>query len=245
MSSDEEYLFPGSTTNEEHAEYAFYDDDEKMTMISNNNLFELGSSVSSDSSVSSSDSNVSSDSNGNDEDVYGFQGLNEEGVKYVYRVCRPDEDIGEAIVCRDENSDRSVSQHVTSGTRHPSRFISTTSSPIVALLWAFYEMNVSSRPRRQQNLRIVRISLDAVSEIPDLAKGCINLNNRKVREHLIPAATARNFAISSNEVLFIGLIPKFCYNIVVNPKCPPDPSEQRLTNYKKNVDGKFMKKLKI
>lgn len=199
--------------------------------ITDNNMFWLDSdtaSVTSDSVVDTSYAR-SGGSNSDDEDFYGFQGIEDE-AEYAYRVCRPDEDISEAIVCNDPNSSRSVSQHVSSGTRIPSHFISTTVEQSIALLWAFYNMQTVTRPRRREPLRIIRIRLNDVRALPDIMNGCVNLNNINIRDHFIQGATARNFARSSRELLFQYRIPSSCYNIVVDPERPRQPPRKRPRN---------------
>ena len=58
---------------------------------------------------------------------YGLQGLDPDAV--LYRACNKDEDISKEILCKDPpNSDRTVEQHIASGSKNPSRHISTTTS---------------------------------------------------------------------------------------------------------------------
>lgn len=140
----------------------------------------------------------------NDENFFGFCDL--EG--YVYRVCRANEVVSNGIYCQDPKSNRTINQHVAHGSTIPSKYISTTASHEVALLWAFYEMNTDCRNPRQEPLPIVKIKL-RVLEDTDVENGCANLNNEKVREHFIKGATHRNFAKASKEVIFTGHIPKF------------------------------------
>lgn len=160
-----------------------------------------------------------------DNDPYGFQGLDDQ-CHYVYRVCRPDEDIDNGIQCSDPNSPRSVAQHVASGSRNPSRFISTTAGELTARLWAFYRLDTPSRSRRPEPLRIIRINLSLVSGTAQ-EEGCVNLNNQMVREHFIRGAIHRNYARSSGEVLFQYSIPRHMYDIMQNPERPPQPPRKR------------------
>lgn len=159
------------------------------------------------------------------DDPYGFQGLLDE-CQCVYRVCRPDEDIENGIQCSDPNSGRSVAQHVASGTRHPSHFISTTADESTARLWAFYRMDTPSRSQRPEPLRIIRIYLDRVRGTAQ-EEGCVNLNNQEVREHFIGGAIHRNYARSSREVLFQYTIPREMYDIMSNPQKPARPPKKR------------------
>ena len=54
---------------------------------------------------------------------------------YVYRVLRPDEDPHGNLSCKDSGSNRSLAQHIETGLRIPSKFISTTSSLETAKMW--------------------------------------------------------------------------------------------------------------
>lgn len=161
---------------------------------------------------------------GNCNDPYGFQGLIDES-QYVYRVCRPDEDIENGIYCRAPYSNRTVVQHVASGTRHPSRFISTTADELTARLWAFFEMDTPDRSERPEPLRIIIIYLDRVRGTA-LEEGCVNLNNQQVREHFIGGTTHRNYAQSAREVLFQYTIPREMYDIWEYPQRPAQPPKK-------------------
>lgn len=140
----------------------------------------------------------------NDDDFFGFWNL--EG--FVYRVCRPDEDITNGIYCQDPNSNRTINQHVAHGSTIPSRYISTTASHEVALLWAYYEMNTEFRTPRKKPLPVMKIRLK-VLEGTQVEDGCANLTEKKVREHFIKGATHRCYAIASKEVIFTDHIPKY------------------------------------
>ena len=195
-----------------------------MELITDNNMFWLEDVFDSTTDAFSASDDQLSDRN--DEQFFGLQGL-EDLTEYIYRVCPPEQNIEEAIECNDPDSPRTVSQHVTSGSRIPSRFISTTANEETALLWAFYDMQNHSRPLRNTPLTVVRIRLEAARAIANLCEDCVNLNNRQVREHFVRGATARNFAMSSREVLFQYRIPRSCYDVVANPQCPPQPPERR------------------
>lgn len=160
-----------------------------------------------------------------DEEYYGFQGLTDE-TDYVYRVCRADEDISQGIRCVDPTSTRTVAQHVASGTRIPSRYISTTCELSTALLWAFYVMDTQSRYLRPQPLRVVRIHLSR-AQGTELEAGCVNLNCERVREHFIQGAIHRNYARSSREVLFQDHIPPSMFDVIENPTPPPKPQARK------------------
>jgi hypothetical protein len=148
------------------------------------------SSSSDDEDLSSSSDSSSSD----DESYYGLQGLDPGTV--LYRACREDEDTDENIVCKDSDSDRSVEQHIASGSKYPSRFISTTTSSDVVLKWA------------KEGQPIIKIDLSRMTAGMEALDEMINLTNTAVREHFIKGATHRSWAKSSKEVLFQWHIPK-------------------------------------
>ena len=128
-----------------------------------------------------------------DKDYYGLQGLDPNAV--LYRACDKNADINNDIVCKDPNSDRTVEQHIASGSKKPSRYISTTTSSDVVEKWA------------EENQPIVKIYLSRLAGMKELNE-MINLTNTEVREHFIKGAIHRNWAKSSKEVLFQYRIPK-------------------------------------
>ena len=160
--------------------------------------------------------NVSEDPD--DDDYKGFHGL----TGTVYRVCRPDEDLQKDIECRDPNSTRTVEQHVASGRKYPSRFISCTANDEVARLWAYYAMHTKTRAKRKNPLRIIKISVDKLKST-ETEGHCINLTNESVRNHFIKGSTNRSWVISSQEVLFEYSIPKASFAIWPNPPVPDPP----------------------
>lgn len=146
-----------------------------------------------------------------DEDFYGLQGLDPDTV--LYRVCRYDQDTDHDILCKaepgSEEAKRTVNQHINSGSRLASRFISSTVSQDVALQWAFYTKetpnDVKLRPNGPQPIIIIYLS--RMKGMPEL-KNLINLTNKKVREHFVKGITQINRVKSSHEVLFQWRIPK-------------------------------------
>ena len=132
-----------------------------------------------------------------DEDYYGLQGLKEDGV--LYRACLKEQDIDKDIVCKAKpgtpDANRTVEQHIASGSKKPSRFISTTASPAVASKWA-----TDGQP-------IIEIHLSKMAGMKELDE-MIDLTNTAVRERFLKGAINRNRAKSSQEVLFQWRIPK-------------------------------------
>jgi hypothetical protein len=148
-----------------------------------------------------------------DDYFYGFNGLDAPyrhlGQKvYLYRVLREDEFIEDGILCQDKDSNRTVEKHIASGTKYKSKYISTTSSLDVARYWAYFEMNTPERKARKVPLRIVEIDIQLLAGTK-YEKKCINLCNEEVRNHFIKGAIHKNWAKSSQEVLFVEEIPKF------------------------------------
>ncbi|XP_053382190.1 uncharacterized protein LOC128549496 [Mercenaria mercenaria] len=167
-----------------------------------------------------------------DEYFYGFHGLKEEILYRVLRSDESDEVIKNEIVCKDPNSTRTVEQHIASGSKYGSRFISTTTDREVAALWAFYKMETPERKPRDKPLRIVKITVEKLVGT-ETEKKCINLCNKEVREHFIKGATHRSWAISSKEVLFQYRIPKYVQNaelvyyLATDIPKPPQPPPKK------------------
>ena len=128
-----------------------------------------------------------------DKDYYGLRGLDPDAV--LYRACDKNADISKDIECKDPNSDRTVEQHIASGSKKSSRYISTTTSSDVVDKWA------------KEDQPIVKIDLSRLAGMKELNE-MINLTNTEVREHFIKGATHRSWAKSSKEVLFQYRIPK-------------------------------------
>lgn len=118
---------------------------------------------------------------------YGLQGLDPNAE--LYRACNKDADISKGILCKDPNSNRTVAQHIASGSKKPSQYISTTTSSDVVLKWA------------EEGQPLVNIYVSRLDGMETLDK-MINLTDKDVREHFIKGAIHRNWAISSKEVLF-------------------------------------------
>jgi hypothetical protein len=132
-----------------------------------------------------------------DKDYYGLQGLKKDGV--LYRACLKEQDIDKDIVSKAKpgtpDANRTVAQHIASGSKKSSRFISTTASSDVVSNWA-----TEGQP-------IIKIHLSKMAGMKALDE-MINLTNTEVREHFLKGATHRNWAKSSQEVLFQWCIPK-------------------------------------
>ena len=166
-----------------------------------------------------------------DEDYYGLQGLDPSTV--LYRVCRTDQDISADIVCKakpgSQESQRSVNQHINSGSKLASRFISTTASRDVALKWAYYTKETPNDvKKRDEPLSIIEINLSKMSGMQELSD-LINLTNQEVRNHFVSGATQINRVKSSQEVLFQWRIPKtnssgeIVFELWENPPIPKTP----------------------
>ena len=168
-----------------------------------------------------------------DRETYcGFWGLGK-----LYRVCRDDENIENAIKCKAglfrEDRRRTVEQHINSGSENNSRFISTTLSRDVALKWAFYTMeNKYNIQERFTPLRIIKIDISKIP--PETARGMINLTVEEVRNHFLRGATQVCRAKASQEVLFQDQIPEenprtgeIVYKLWDDPPQPPKPKPKK------------------
>ena len=145
--------------------------------------------------------------------------------RYTYRVCRKDEDISKDIVSKAKqgtpDAKRTVNQHINSGSKKDSPYISTTASPKVAQEWAYYtKENPKDVREREEPLRIVKIDRSKMDGKP------IDLTKASEREKYVSGATQINRAKSSQEVLFQDRIPKRNSrgeNVFEEWKNPPKP----------------------
>ena len=150
---------------------------------------------------------------------------------YLYRVCRKDEDITKDIVSKAKQgtpeANRTVNQHINSGGKKDSSYISTTASPEVALQWAHYTKEKPNDVRkREEPLPIIKIDQ---SKMEGMSKP-INLTNESEREKYISGATQINRVKSSQEVLFEGRIPRQNSrgeNVFEEWKNPPNPKKPK------------------
>ena len=136
------------------------------------------------------------------------QGLDDFNARYVYRVLRPDEDPNEDITCQAPQSRRTVSEHIETGLKTPSRFISTTSSFENALKWLRTSDDITSRKYGNKRTTIVRIDLNKIKQqYPNVANSAIDLTSRYNREVLLQNEKQKSFAAAYREVLFVDRIP--------------------------------------
>ena len=136
------------------------------------------------------------------------QGLDDFNARYVYRVLRPDEDPNEDIACQAPQSRRTVSEHIETGLKTPSSFISTTSSIETALKWLRTSDDITSRKYGNKRTTIVRIDLNKIKQqYPSVANSAIDLTSRYNREVLLQNEKQKSFAAAYREVLFVNRIP--------------------------------------
>ena len=146
-----------------------------------------------------------------DEYYYGLYGLRPDTK--LYRVCTDDQDTNKDIVCKalrsTEEAKRTVNKHINSGSKFPSRFISTTALYDVAKDWASNTKEDPKNvvPRPGGPLPIIEIDLSRMTGMKEL-NDLINLTNQEVRTHFVSGATQINRVKSSEEVLFQWRIPK-------------------------------------
>ena len=145
-----------------------------------------------------------------DECFYGLQGL---PCEVLYRVCRYDEDINRDINCKappgTEYEKRTPNQHINSGSKYPSRFISTTTSLKVAKHWAgeTWEKQKNVMPAPPPIIKIYLSRMTGMIELENM----INLSNPLVFGRFISGAIQINRVKSSDEILFQWRIPKKNY----------------------------------
>ena len=114
------------------------------------------------------------------------RGLHNFNPRYVYRVLRPNEDHKSDLTCCAPRSRRTVDEHVATGLKDPSRFISTTSSRERALKWLETANENSSWRYNNKREIIVRIDVDLIkSKYPELADSAYDLTNDRNRNHFL------------------------------------------------------------
>ena len=106
---------------------------------------------------------------------FGLDNLNS---RFVYRVLRPDEDPYDNLTCKDSYSMRSIAQHVESGLRIPSQYISTTCSFEMAKEWLETTDEKTSWIYGNKRTTIVKIDIYRIkSEYPQIANSAVDLTN--------------------------------------------------------------------
>ena len=136
------------------------------------------------------------------------RGLDNFNSRYVYRVLRPNEDYKSDLTCCAPRSRRTVDEHVATGLKDPSRFISTTSSRERALKWLETANENSSWRYNNSREMIVRIDVDLIkSEYPELSDSAYDLTNDRNRNHFLSSIKQRKFSAAYNEVVFKDIIP--------------------------------------
>ena len=137
------------------------------------------------------------------------RGLDKFNSSYVYRVLRPNEDHTSDLTCCAPRSRRTVDEHVATGLKDPSRFISTTSSRERALKWLETANEKSSWRYNNSREMIVRIDVDLIKrEYPELADSAYDLTNDMNRNHFLKTMKQRSFSAAYNEVVFKDVIPR-------------------------------------
>lgn len=195
---------------------------------STSNASSSSSAKASRSGAQTSSSATKASHSGIDELVSGTNKMTlEDSPEYVYRVCRKDEDISKDIVAKAKqgtpDAKRTVNQHINSGGKKDSIYISTTASPKVAQEWAYYTKESPKDVReREEPLPIIKIDRSKM----DGSSKSINLTKESEREKHVSGATQINRAKSSQEVLFQHRIPKQNSrgeNVFEEWKNPPKP----------------------
>ena len=133
---------------------------------------------------------------------------------YVYRVLRPNEDPSSDLTCCAPRSVRTISQHVATGLKDPSRYISTTSSRDKALKWIETANKKSSWRYGNKRKIIVRIDVDYLkTNYPEIADSAFDLTNDLNRNTFLQTDKERKFSCAYNEVVFLDRIPSEAVSI--------------------------------
>ena len=136
------------------------------------------------------------------------QGLDRFNSRYVYRVLRPDEDPNSDIICSAPLSQRTLCEHVESGLRHPSRFISTSNNLTEALRWMAKANEKSSL--RYVNTRNVIVKIDVEllkSKHSHIAENAYDLSDVLNREKYLKTKLQKGYSTAYGEVVFRDVIP--------------------------------------
>ena len=142
-------------------------------------------------------------------------GLDNLHSRYVYRVLRPDEDPSENLTCKDPYSIRSIAQHVESGLRIPSKYISTTSSFEKAKKWLETANEQTSWKYKKKRTTIVSIDVSEIkSNYPKIAKSAIDLTEAQNRNYFLETEKQEKFACAYQEVMFVKCIPSEVVTVV-------------------------------
>ena len=136
------------------------------------------------------------------------QGLDRFHSRYVYRVMRTDEDPNSDITCSDPLSQRTLCEHVESGLRQPSRFISTSAKLSDALKWMKKANEKSSLRYALTRNVIVKIDVDLLkSKHPRIAETAYDLSDVLNREKYLRTKQQKGYSAAYNEVVFRDVIP--------------------------------------
>ena len=142
-------------------------------------------------------------------------GLGNLNSRYVYRVLRPDEDPHEDLSCKDSTSKRSLAEHVETGLRTPSRYISTTVSFEKAKQWLETADERTSRRYGNKRTTIVRIDISEIkSRYPQIANSAFDLTRASNRNYFLENDTQKKFAGAYEEVVFVKCIPSEVVTVV-------------------------------
>ena len=142
------------------------------------------------------------------------RGLDNFHSSYVYRVLRPNEDPNSDLSCCAPLSIRTISQHVATGLRDPSRYISTTSSIDKALKWIDTSNGKSSWRYGNKRSVVVKINVDYLkTNHPEIANSAYDLTKNLNRLNFLNSQKERSFSCAYDEVVFVDRIPKGAVSI--------------------------------
>ena len=142
-------------------------------------------------------------------------GLDNLNSRFVYRVLRPDEDPYDNLTCKDTYSMRSIAQHVESGLRIPSQYISTTCSFEMAKEWLETADEKTSWIYGNKRTTIVKIDIYKIkSEYPQIANSAVDLTNFRNLDYFLENAAQKRFANAYQEVVFSCYIPNTTVSVV-------------------------------
>ena len=161
-------------------------------------------------------------------------GLEHFHSRFVYRVLRPDEDPTSDLLVLGPLSKRTIDQHVATGLKLPSKYISTTSNMKDARKWMTTANKKSSGQYKNKRNIIVKIDIELLkSKYPHVTDDAIDLSNPLNRDKYLRSQTQKSYAAAYSEVVFSDVIPVEAVSIVNQDTTTPRIQIHNVRNIRK------------
>ena len=131
-------------------------------------------------------------------------GLHNLRENFIYRALRTDEDPYKDIECKDAKSNRTVDEHVFTGLRIPSKYISTTASFDSAQKW-FGTSAYKSNYRRGTTIVKIDVSYLRIN-YPSIVSSAYNFTDESVIDAFLTGESKR-YVRTYKEIVFEKCIP--------------------------------------